>query len=256
MVRYFILLSLTILITSCATQNQLKDPYNHISDAAVVSTLKKSFKTLGGLKNWQQIKELHYQKYTKLLLESGEIEKEVDQFHDYFYGSNPSINITSKDPEGNAHKITSINGNAVKYINGKIDPTAKATALNTSVTTSLFVINVPFKMLDKGVILSHEGMDTLEDGQKVEVIKAIYNPAENANHTTPDIWWYYFDQQDAKLVAYMIKHDDHYSYVKNLEYTKSRGFTFPLKRGSYRVNAKREILYTRAEYEYTNWKVK
>ena len=73
--------------------------------------------------------------------------------------------------------------------------------------TSLFVINVPFKMMDKGVTLSYAGSDILEDGKKVEVIKGIYNPEKHANHTKPDTWWYYFDAKDSRMVAYFIKHD-------------------------------------------------
>jgi len=218
--------------------------------------LKKSFTTQGGLIAWENLKELHYEKHTKLLFESGEIELETHQKHDYFYGKNPSINISSNTKKGADQKIVSIDGIAVKYIDGKIADSGDTKALNTSVTTSLFVINVPFKMMDKGVILSHEGMDKLEDGKEVEVIKAIYNPAENTNHNKPDIWWYYFDSKDARLVGYLIKHDGRFSYVRNLDYTKVDGFLFPAKRGSYRVNDQREILFTRAEYEYTNWSLK
>ena len=110
--------------------------------------------------------------------------------------------------------------------------------------------------MDKGVILSHEGMDTLEDGQEVEVIKAVYNADKNPHHTQSDVWWYYFDAKDARMVAYFIQHDDHYSYIKNLAYTTVGGFLLPTQRGSYRVDADRKILFTKAEYEYSNWQVK
>lgn len=250
------LLFSTIFFFSCAIQQPSVDRYGHISDKKVVETLKKSFTTQGGLVAWENIKELHYEKHTKLLLESGEIELETHQKHDYFYGKNPSINISSKNKEGKDQKIVSKNGNASKYIDGKLDNLTNNKALNTSVTTSLFVINVPFKMMDKGVILSHEGTDKLEDGKEVEVIKAVYNPSDNPNHNKPDTWWYYFDNQDFRMTGYLIKHDGRYSYVRNLAYEKVDGFLFPTKRGSYRVNDQREILYTRAEYDYTNWSVK
>ncbi len=256
MTRYSIFIGCLILLSSCATQQQLVDPYAHINDQKVVGLLKQSFATSGGLSNWQNKKELHYQKHGKLIFESGEIESDVIQQHDYYYQNNPSINISWNGEGGKKHKITSIDGQAKKYIDGQMDESAKTNSLNTTVIVAQFVINVPFKMMDKGVVLSYEGMDTLEDGQKVEVIKAVYNADENAHHTKSDTWWYYFDAKDSRMVAYFISHDGRYSYIKNLTYTKAGGFLLPKTRGSYRADKDRNILFTRAEYEYSNWEVK
>lgn len=247
---------LLLFLLSCAVQPTQTGRYDHIKDEKVVEILKKSFTTHGGLVAWEKRKELQYEKHTQLFLESGDIEKDIYQYHDYFYGKNPSINIRSKNKANQEEKIVSIDGNAVKYIDGQLDNSAKTDALNTSVITSLFVIGIPFKMMDQGVKLNYVGTDKLEDGKTVNVIQALYNPTANPHHTTPDIWWYYFDEQDAKLVGYMVKHADHYSYVRNLEYTTINGFLFPTKRGSYRVNPEREILYTRAAYAYKNWEIK
>ncbi len=254
--RYSIFFFSIVLLLSCATQQQLANPYAHIKDQKVVTLLQKSFTTSGGLANWQNKKELHYQKHGKLIFESGEIESEVIQQHDYYYHKNPSINISWDAKDGKVHQIKSVHGNAVKYVDGQVDNTAKTDGLNTTVTVAQFVINVPFKMMDKGVVLSYEGMDTLEDGQKVAVIKAAYNADKNEHHTKSDTWWYYFDAKDSRMVAYFIKHDGRYSYIKNLTYTKVGGFLFPKTRGSYRADKDRNILFTRAEYEYSNWKVK
>ncbi len=254
MLRLPILL-FSVVTMGCTTPEVATAPFAHIKDQKVVATLKKSFKTLGGLDNWQNKKELHYQKHSKLVLESGEIESDVIQQHDYYFDKNPIINI-SWETDGQVHKIKSIDGNAVKNIDGKIDETAKTSSLNTTVTVARFVIEVPFKMLDKGVILSHEGMDTLEDGHKVEVIKAVYNADKNVHHTKSDTWWYYFDADDSRMVAYFIQHDGRYSYIKNLSYTEAGGFIFPKTRGSYRADKDRNILFTRAEYEYRDWVVK
>jgi len=244
-----------LIVFSCATTKDATNPYAHIGDQKVVALLKKSFKTIGGLENWQNKKELHYQKHGKLIFESGEIESEVIQQHDYFFDKNPSINISWK-ADGKNHKIKSIEGKAIKQVDGQIDANVKQSSLNTTVIVAQFVIDVPFKMMDKGVILSYEGMDTLEDGQKVEVIKAIYNADKNEHHTKSDTWWYYFDAADSRMVAYFIKHDGRYSYIKNLSYTESGGFIFPKERGSYRADKDRKILFTRAEYQYSNWEVR
>jgi hypothetical protein len=251
----FVILFAFTCLTNCSSTKKLNNPYQHISDQKVIMTLKKSFKTLGGLENWQNKKTLNYNKQTTLFLESGDVERAVYQTHAYNYHPNKEISISWKAKDGKKHEIIATDDKIVKEIDGQLDQSAKTKALNTSVVTSLFVIGVPFKMLDKGAILSHEGTDVLEDGQKVEVIKAVYNPTLNKNHTTPDIWWYYFSAKDYRLVGYMVKHADHYSYVKNTEYATAAPFLLPAKRESYRVNPKREILYTRAKYSYENWQV-
>lgn len=256
MIRYFILLSIVLLLKCCGSQQKLANSYAHISDQKVVALLKKSFATSGGLTNWQNKKELHYQKHAQLIFESGEIESDVIQQHDYFYHKNPSINISWTATDGKTHQIKSIDWKAEKYIDGKLDKSTKTSSLNTTVTVALFVIDVPFKIMDKGVKLSYAGMDTLEDGHKVEVIKAVYDADKNDHHTKSDTWWYYFDAKDSRMVAYFIKHDGRYSYIKNLSYTRSGGFLLPRERGSYRTDSNRNILFTRAKYEYSNWEVK
>ena len=92
---------------------------------------------------------------------------------------------------------------------------AKTSALNTTVAVALFVIDVPFKMMDKGVVLSYEGVDTLEDGQRVEVIKAIYNADKNDHHTKSDTWWYYFDADSGAYSGSMVYHAPTYAYIEN-----------------------------------------
>ncbi len=255
MIRYVFYALCWTLILGCASSKTSLDPYAHINDQQVVSILKKSFSTLGGLENWQNKKELHYQKRTKNLAESGEIESEIFQSHDYYYRDPSSINISWKGDDSKSHKIKSVDNQVIKYVADKPDSSADPSALNNSITVSLFVINVPFKMIDKGVLLSYEGKESLEDGQEVDVIKAVYDADKNPHHTQSDIWWYYFDTQDARMVAYLIRHDGHYSYIKNLDYTTVSGFLLPTSRGSYLVDEDRRVLHTKTEYEYLNWQV-
>ena len=255
MTRLFILALNCSLLIGCASTKASLDPYDHIADKKVVTILKQSFATLGGLENWQSKKELHYQKLTRNLEESGETESEVFQSHDYYYGDQASINISWIEDNDEVHKIKSVANQAIKYVDDKSDSSADQATLNNSITVSLFVINVPFKMIDKGVELSYEGKETLEDGQEVDVIKAVYNADTNPHHTKSDLWWYYFDTKDARMVAYFIFHDGHFSYIKNLDYTTVNGFLLPTKRGSYLVDENRQILRKKVDYEYLNWQV-
>jgi len=255
MTRLFILAFICSLLPGCAGTKTSLDPYAHIDDNKVVAILKQSFATLGGLENWQSKKELHYQKLTRNLKESGETESEVFQSHDYYYGDKASINISWIEDDDVVHKIKSADNQAIKYVDDKPDRSADQATLNNSITVSLFVINVPFKMIDKGVELSYEGKETLEDGQEVDVIKAVYNADNNPHHTKSDLWWYYFDTKDARLVAYFIFHDGHFSYIKNLDYTTVSEFLLPTKRASYLVDEYRQILRRKVDYEYLNWQV-
>ena len=255
MTRLFILAINCSLLIGCASTKASLDPYAHIDDKKVVAILKQSFATLGGLENWQSKKELHYQKLTRNLKESGETESQVFQSHDYYYGDQASINISWIEDNDEVHKIKSVANQAIKYVDDKSDSSADQATLNNSITVSLFVINVPFKMIDKGVELSYEGKETLEDGQEVDVIKAVYNADTNPHHTKSDLWWYYFDTKDARMVAYFIFHDGHFSYIKNLDYTTVSGFLLPTKRGSYLVDENRQILRKKVDYEYLNWQV-
>lgn len=253
--KYFFLFGLVLFFSACTTTQKVSNPYTHIEDQKVVEILKKSFTTLGGLKNWNNIQELHYDKQSTLLFESGEVENSTFQYHDYFYNKK-EIKISWDATDGSKHEMISKDGNPAKYIDGKLDPNAKTASLKTSLATTLFVINVPFKMMDEGVILSYAGTDVLEDGKKVEVIKAVYDPEKYANHNKPDTWWYYFNAQDFRMEAYLISHDGRYSYIRNTGYDKAGDFIVPSSRESYRVDENRKILFVRATYTYDNWLVK
>jgi len=178
----------------------------------------------------------------------------VNQIHEYNYFPKKEINISWKKENQN-HLLQSIDGKITKTIDGKTDSNAKPTSLKNTVLSSTFVVNIPFNLLDEGIVFAHEGIDTLEGGEVVEVLRADFNPEAHENHSTKDTWWYFFDKNKFHLVGYQVKHADHISYVKNLSFTKVDGFTFPLKRKSWRVNMDREILYLRAEYEYSDYEI-
>ncbi len=251
-----IILFICSLLSSCKTNQNALDPYRHIEDAKVVEILQKSFESSGGLDNWRKLKALHYNKQTTLYLESGEVERSVFQKHHYYFKPSQQISISWVDENNYQQKITFENEKASKYVNGQLDKNANQEVLKMNVLSSIFVVSIPFKILDKGVDLSYMGTDQLEDDTKVEVIQAKYDPSTYKNHSTPDIWWYYFDNQNFKLVGYMVKHAGHYSYVKNLSYIQNGPFAFVKDRESYRVTPQRSILYLRAKYTYENWEAK
>ena len=229
------------------------DPFSHISEGKAKALLQKGIVAAGGLENWNNIETLEFKKDYQLFLEDGAVEKAAKQFHSYEF---PKKKIEIKSQEGEAQKdLIFEKGKAIQKIDGKINESAKQESLMNSIFTSTFVIEIPFKFLDQGAELSHAGIDTLEKGEIVEVLRVDYHPEKYNNLTTEDIWWLYFDQKDYRLHGYMVKHKDHQSYVKNLTTTSEKGFLFPTHRKSYRVDADRNFEYLRAEYFYKDYSV-
>lgn len=232
------------------------NPFDRISDSKVTEVLQKAFEKAGGLERWNNLTEMHFEKHFALLDSAGNIETDVIQQHDYLFKPNHQINISWKDGDENSNKIISENGDIVKKKNDEIDTTANSESLENTVLAATFVIGIPFKLLDKGVELSYDGIDSLRTGKAVHVIKAVYNPSTHDHHSKPDIWWHYFDVNDYRQLGYMVQHDDHYSYIENLTFTKSNDFLLTETRKSYRVDPHRNILYLRADYEYLNYVLK
>ena len=230
------------------------DPFSHISEGKAKILLQKGIEAAGGLENWNRISSLQFKKDYELFLKDGSVEKAAKQYHHYQF---PKNKIEIKSQEGGAMKeLIFDNGKVIQKINGELNKEAKQESLMNSIYTSTFVIEIPFKFLDKGAEISHAGLDTLETGEAVEVLRVDYHPEKHNNLTTEDTWWLYFDQKDFRLHGYMVKHKDHYSYVQNLKTTTANGFLFPTHRKSYRVDTDRNILYLRAEYFYKDYSVK
>ena len=250
---FFTLISILVLGCQSETSKVEVDPFAHISEGKAKALLQKGIEAAGGLDNWNNIKTLQFKKDYELFLEDGSVERGAKQFHEYNFFPK-TIKIESK--EGETQKdLFFEDGKANQKVNGEINKEAKQESLMNSIYTSTFVIEIPFKFLDHGAEISHAGLDTLETGEAVEVLRVDYHPEKYNNLTTEDTWWLYFDQKDYRLHGYMVKHKDHHSYVQNLTTTTENGFLFPTHRKSYRVDTDRNILYLRAEYFYKNYAV-
>ena len=252
--KNLLFLSLLMLCIGCQQETKPKVQEGPILDAKVQEILDKSFKTMGGLKNWQQIKRLQFSKHFRLLDSLGKEEQNVQQYHDYTYMPQERYEYRW-EKDSSSYQVVYKNDAYKRYINDVVDANAEEQKLKNAMLSSTFVINIPFKLLDEGVAVSYAGLDTLEGGIPVKVIKATYNPSAHDNHSTPDIWWYYFQEDSHLLEGYMVQHADHYSYVRNLTHTKAGGFTFPKHRKSWRVDKDRNELYLRAEYHYGDYEV-
>lgn len=146
--------------------------------------------------------------------------------------------------------------------NGKYFRTVDDTSVNIpqeaiakAVNTATYVVSMPFKLLDPGAVIRYLGEDKLADGRPVDVIEVAYNTDQHENHSTSDVWRYYFDRPDRKIVANWVDAGDHYSLVENLTYERVGGILFNKKRQSFRVDSLGNKLYLRADYAYGNYQV-
>ncbi|MEM6632656.1 MAG: hypothetical protein AAF694_23490 [Bacteroidota bacterium] len=255
-------LFLILLLVGCKTnppqQESLpiatEDPMANIEDSEAKELLEKALESMGGLDAWNSIETLSFQKEFTLYKEDGAIEQSTLQGHTYQFIPETFIRIEWSQDDAE-QEITYDGAKVKKTINGTPDTRSSPSSIESALFSSTFVASLPYNLLDEGVSLSYLGKDTLDTEQAVEVLQAVYDPNNHANHTTKDIWKLYFDQESYKLVGYMVQHADHYSYVINLNDTTVQGFTFVKDRESYRVDSLGNRLYLRADYSYSNYRL-
>ena len=124
-----------------------------------------------------------------------------------------------------------------------------------SVMSAIYVLGMPFKLLDAGATLEFTQTVTLESGKQADEIKATYNPEAHQNHSTTDVWYYYFDHQDGTFYGAMVHHPPTYAYIQNLDFHEHAGLKFHAHRKSYRSDSLRNIKYLRAEFWYSDYQV-
>jgi len=107
---------------------------------------------------------------------------------------------------------------------------------------------------DPGVKLTYKGSKSY-DNKTVEVIEASYNADENKNHSTNDVWEYYFDKEDGKIIANWVQSSDHANIIDNNSFARPEGILFHKDRTSYRLDDEGKKEYVRAKYNYYNYKV-
>jgi len=253
-----LMLILGLLSSACqqpvSNEAEESDPFALIADKDAQSVLRDGIEAMGGLERWRSKQEIRFHKTYDLLLEGGDVEAHAEQLHTYSYKSGPEITI-SWEKEGEVHLLQQVEGDISKTVNGQPDTSANPQRLINSILSATFVANLPYNLLDPTAEISYAGLDTLETGQVVDAIRVVYNPEAHDNHSTPDIWHVYFDEQSHVMVAYMVQHADHYSYVRNLSDTVVEGFRLVTDRKSWRVDSARNLLYLRAQYAYSGYEM-
>lgn len=241
--RYTLLLLPMLLVSACN---------NRTLDADTI--VQRAYTAHGGKVVWDNISELSYEKESVVYNADGSIRLKTLQQHRYRMKPEFSA-VIEWQANGEAHRIEYKDSGARKWVNDveQLDASIQASAYE-SVNAARYTVSQPFKLTDPGVVLSYEGLDRLEEGEQVHVIKAGYS-TENKNHTKNDEWWYYFDVENYLCLATMVHHGSTYSYIKNLEYDHTTDIVFNYHRKGYAVDSTRKVLYHQSEYFYRDYKV-
>lgn len=239
-------------MSACKQDVKPIDRFEHISDDNAREIIRASIAHAGGIDKWESIKHLKYTKDFSLLLEDGTVERSYEQVHDYKYDPT-HLDIKSKENDDLIH---------TQFRDSKYTRTKNGESLDVAnenlikaMNTSTYVIGMPFKLLDPGVDISYEGELFLENETLVDVIKVSYDPVKNKNHSTADVWKYYFDKEDRKIVGNWVNAGDHANVIENLSYVRAGGILFNKDRKSFRLDSLGKKEFVRADYFYDNYEV-
>ena len=242
---------LTLLI-SCNLSKEKKEVDVNSNEPTAVGVVEKAIDVAGSLERWKNIASLTFTKKSRLLLENGEIESEVIQRHHYEYRPHKHIKI-SWQVEKDSFVIVHHDSIFQKFKND--DLIEEGTAVKSSVNSALYVLGMPFKLLDPGAVLTYEGVKSFNTIDTVQTVNATYAPNRHQNHSTQDKWWYHFDKNNGAFLSSMVYHEPTYALIENLEVSQVEGMTFPAIRKSYRCNELGEKLFLRAEFWYTDYTI-
>ncbi|CAN5369881.1 hypothetical protein BH23BAC2_BH23BAC2_13880 [soil metagenome] len=209
--------------------------------------VKESIEHAGGWDNWNNKKTLTYTKIIQFVNEKGEVEREVEQLHEYKLKPELKVKI-SWEEDGDKYAIINNSQQAKKYKNGVAleDEESMNSAWNSSFG-SHYVMCMPFKLTDPGTVLKYEGIDTLKNGMIVHAVKTTYE--EGAGSAAgKHIWTYYFDKDSYELAGNFLDYGDGYSYTQYEKIENKDGIRMNTDRKSFKANSINDITQLTTNY--------
>ena len=202
----------------------------------------------GGWEQWAGKKTFSFFKVITHYDSSRTEKRSLRQLHQYQL--TPSFKARmSWEKDGDQYLIINNGQQAWKYRNGELltDQASQDDAWNSSFGSN-YVISMPFKLTDPGVILTYDGKDTLTDGRVVEAVKVEYEKGAGSSGGM-HVWWYYFDPGTKDLVANFLDHGDGFSYTTYETFTTVGGIRIHEKRNSYMADAAKEPINLQTVYQ-------
>ncbi|NKI33443.1 hypothetical protein [Croceivirga thetidis] len=247
-----LLLLFICILSACKPEKGNRENKPIPKEITALEVVENAIKKAGTLEKWKRMASLEYTKKSKLILENGQIESDITQRHHYQFRPEKNIKIswvTEKDSFLIVHNDTI----SQKFKNGKL--IEEGDKVKSTVNSALYVIGMPFKLLDKGTKLNYEGLTSLNGIDTVHTITATYAPNKFQNHSTQDDWWYYFDKNNWAFIGSKVYHEPTYALIENMSMIAKEGLIFPATRKSYRCKESGEKVFLRAEFWYSDYEI-
>jgi len=169
--------------------------------------VRNSIEKHGGLKNWNALKNLSFDKKVSLFLEDGKLESRTKKHHKFTFYPNLKGEISWENDHKKIH-ISYEKEIVTTFINDSLITNSVALQkAKKSFNAALYVISQPFNFLNKNTLLTYMGVVNLES-KKAYAIKVGY-----ANDTeASDKWFYYFDVNNFKMIGNKVMLKDHIQF--------------------------------------------
>lgn len=223
------------------------------SERTAINLISKSIEAHGGSVRWENVESLTFAKETRLYQADSSLENELFQEIEIRFQPNWEIRM-SWEKDSIRHKAL-FDGKRTRYWLGEneIQNADFLKSKKRDLDAAGYVMTKPFDLLEGEKQLEYLGLKRLPDGKEYESVQVIDGLPETGNL---DVWVYYFDPSDSRLMAYSVKTSDHTSLVMNGDFEFFEGLLFPKSRISYRLQENGQIEYLRAEYRYADFNVK
>ncbi len=244
--------SIWIVIISCIAcqlvdQSAGAKQIEVIESPQIRQVIRSAIDAAGGLEAYNSLKKISYQKKSVLYYPDGQIESERIEHHSFQL--KPAFAANIRYTQDSAEIIIAYEHGQTFQLRNYRKHKGHDPADAMTVMSAYYVLMMPFKLLDVGTTLSYEGMQLLNN-QKVEVIKAEYDPLTHANHSTQDEWRYFFDPSSGEYIASAVYHDPTYALIENTLRSRVDGLYLNRYRKSWRVNDSLEKEFLRGEFWY------
>jgi hypothetical protein len=246
---------ITITFFSCQTDTQQDNnntstisPMERLPQNEAGEIVRKAIEFVGGWEAWGNKNNFSFYKNITHLDSTGQVERTQKQLHQYQIHPHFKARMSWED-KGKKYLIINNGKEAKKYEDGKemTDENSKKQAWNSSYGSN-YVISMPFKLTDPGVILTYEGIDSTTLKKRVHALKVEYKKGAGSSGGM-HIWWYYFDEKNYDLVANFLDYGNGYSLTTYETFTKVDGMRIHEKRFSHISKSKNEIVQLRTIYE-------
>lgn len=231
--------------------NSALSPFDQLPDNEAGNIVRKAIENAGEWNSWVDKKTLSFTKTTQYFDSTGNMKRELVQLHQYQLQPQIKMRITWQD-KGDEYIILNNGQQAWKIKNGQLltEDSDINSAWNSSFG-SQYVMCMPYKLTDPGVVLKYDGLDTLVNGKIVHAIKTTYEKGAGSSagfHT----WWYYFNKNDYSLAANFLDFGNGFDYTQYEAFSENDGIKLNSERHSYHTDRDRDIKYLTSIYKSDN----